>query len=317
MSDAEPDPRRAGGCAACSPTPATTEPMPADVAARLDGALADLAPSADPSRPAVPAPRRRPRRAPAPASPRAVLVAAAAVVVVGVGDRPGRPAGGSDADGADGAADRRRAAADVGADAPSRPRAARRRGASRRRRPRRSLRAPATLRPAGATGSAPTPSSPPAATAPDDGYASAERRRRSPRGRALRRRRPGAAGARRRRCGTTGSPGVLVFRRARRATPQVVDLYLCGDADPVRADHAARALTRRRAGRGNSARLRSVVRSSSTCSTPIRQPARSRDSHVRHRRPQRHHHRLRPGRLHRRGLRRPRQPAARWSSRAR
>ena len=112
--------------------------------------------------------------------------------------------------------------------------------------------------------------------------------------------------------GTTASAGWLVFRPPQGDT-QVVDLYLCGSDEPTRSITLPRRPERCRRRGGKIPRLRSV-----DCDVTAPDPPRRAWLHVRHTEtPQRHHHRLRPVRLHRRALRRPRQPAARWSSRAR
>ena len=123
----------------------------------------------------------------------------------------------------------------------------------------------------------------------------------------------GWAGPAGRRCGTTASAAGWCSARPR-ATTQVVDLYLCGqdDADPV--DHAAGVAEPAPPRTGKIPHLRSVV-----LVVRPRPPSRRARLHVRHppRRPERHRHRLRPVRLHRRALHRPGQPARRSCSRAR
>ena len=290
------------------------EPIPAEVADRLDRVLAGLArdePGAPGVAPVVDLAARRRRRNAA-----ALLAGAAAVIVAGFGVGQVIDVGSDSDDAATRARqpqtrtrDRREAAGPGREAAPTPPAAAADDRASS---------AAPQPRPTGQRRSHPPLEAPRSATSSDQldaadaattagSAARARRTRRSPRSAARRRHPANKYGTRRAsspRC-YDGAPGRA---RAAAAAPTAASRPTCSVRHRrPRWPASPSPLDARAARRGNLPRLRSVVDSTDHSRRP--------SVHVRA--PQRHHHRLRPDRLHRSGLRRPGQPAARSSSRAR
>ena len=271
------------------------EPMPDDVADRLDRVLADLRASARRTPPPVDLGARRRRRV-----GRNLLVAAAAVVVLGVGIsqvdlvRPGRR---------DDARLRGRL-----------PATARLRGRGGGRL--RATRSPAGRRPLALSSdvlrptevrrltppapSTPSPSRLPRADAATDAFAGAAPGATTP---------PGAPGERVA-VRYDGQRGVLVLRPASGGDRSGRPLPVRRDRAPTRVHDRSR-----RAGLSPRTARCGEVSSPTIGSTDAARSARGIPAtrrvalHVRQH-PERHHHRLRPVRLHRGGVRRPREPAA-------